>query len=473
MRWALGLVLACAACGGGDDDGGMPVAAQCDTEPVDPGVLHTDGTLIRDSHDRVITLRGVNAGGRSKFPPYSPFEYEDGAFDAALATYLDRPKTWGFDVLRVPFSWNAAEPTEGTWDEEYLARYDALLDAAHARGMWTIVDFHQDIYAEALCGDGFPDWTLDDPPEPHRDCENWARAYTTAPVQDAFDAFWFDTGGVRTQFGAMWDMMVDRHADRPGVIGFEIINEPSEGSTRLSEWETDVLSPFFTEYVARVQARDSDALVFIDAGGVAGVALATDMTRPEGDNIVFAPHYYQPGALFDGAVVQNVFEQLTRWDEKGAEWDVPVLLGEFGVVGTHIDAGAYMGWHYDAFEQLQMHATVWEYSESPELWNFEDLSLLTPDGIENAAVLDEIVRPYPRAVAGELIAYAFDSQTGVFDLEYVPAAEGITEVVLPEALYGEVRITGEGVCVDRDGDRLWIGVDSAAGVARVRVEHAE
>jgi len=36
-----------------------------------------DGTELIDEHDRVVQLRGVNAGGRSKFAPYAPFEFED------------------------------------------------------------------------------------------------------------------------------------------------------------------------------------------------------------------------------------------------------------------------------------------------------------------------------------------------------------------------------------------------------------
>ena len=472
-RWACGIALVCAVgCGSGDDDS-LPTAPSCDIAPVDPGALHTDGTLIRDEHDRVITLRGVNAGGRSKFAPYSPFEYAAGEFDAALATYLDRPQRWGFDVLRVPFSWEAAEPTEGVWDEEYLSRYDALLDAAHARGLWTIVDFHQDIYAEALCGDGFPAWTLADPPAPHHDCPDWFRAYISAPVQAAFDAFWSDTTGVQTKFGAMWDMMVDRHASRPGVIGFELINEPSEGTANLRDWEANVLTPFYSAHIARVRARDPDALVFFDAGGAAAISLATEMTRPDGDNIVFAPHYYQPGALFDGAIVENVPEQLTRWDQQGAEWDVPVLLGEFGIVATHIDAGIYVRWHYDAFDALQLHATVWEYSESAELWNSENLSLLSPAGAEVSAMLDELVRPYARAVAGDVVSIGYDAESATFDLEYVPTPGAVTEVVLPEAAYADVRVGAEGACVDRQADRLWIRADADATSVRVRVEHAE
>jgi hypothetical protein len=53
----------------------------CEITPPEGGTLVADGTLIRDSLGRQVTLRGVNAGGRSKFAPYMPFDFDD--FDSA------------------------------------------------------------------------------------------------------------------------------------------------------------------------------------------------------------------------------------------------------------------------------------------------------------------------------------------------------------------------------------------------------
>src|SRR5205823_2053948 len=132
---------------------------------------------------------GINAGGRSKNAQYHPFEYAEGGYDAALAQYMDRAASWGIDVLRVPFTWQAVEPVEGKDDEDFLKRYDALLDAAWKRGLWTILDFHQDVYAENFCGDGFPPWTLADPKiAPTENCGQWGLEYFgDAEVKGAFD----------------------------------------------------------------------------------------------------------------------------------------------------------------------------------------------------------------------------------------------------------------------------------------------
>ena len=468
------LVATLTGCGDDGSSAPAPVVPRCTIAAVAAGALGTDGTRLVDEHGRVITLRGINAGGRSKFAPYSPFDYAQGGFDEALAAYLDRATAWGFDVLRVPFSWAAAEPDKDSWDEEFLERYDQLLDAAWQRGMWTIVDFHQDIYAEAYCGDGFPPWTLDDPPEPHLDCPQWFLAYYgDEDVKAAFDAFWSDSTGVRTEFGQMWDMMVGRHKDRAGVIGFEIINEPSPGNAERVSWEQQVLEPFYTELIARIQALDPDALVLFDVSGAQALYPDTAMPRPDGTNIVFAPHFYAQGALFGNELDEDVLTPLTVWRDQGEAWDLPVLVGEFGIKADHPRALEHARGLYEALEQLGLHGTWWEYSDSTELWNEEDLSVVGPDGQPREAMLDGIVRPYARALDGELSEQHFDPVSRRLSLRYTPATGGVgvSEIVLPERLYGAgVQIGGEGACVDLRGDRLLVRADAGAGSVQLVIE---
>ncbi|MBW2526675.1 MAG: cellulase family glycosylhydrolase [Deltaproteobacteria bacterium] len=477
--WVLisGLLVGCGDADETSSDYALPEAPRCAIAAPEPGALASEGSALVDQHGRVVTLRGVNAGGRSKFAPYSPFDYESGAFGAALAEYLDRAERWGFDVLRVPFSWEAVEPQQDSWDEEFLDRYDQLLDAAWDRGMWTIVDFHQDIYAEAFCGDGFPAWTLTDPPAPHHDCPDWFLAYSTNDdVKAAFDAFWSDASGARTEFAEMWEMMATRHADRAGVIGYEIINEPSSGSASSFDWEQDVLSPFYTEYIERIQGHDADALVFFDASGIQAVFPGTDMPRPEGSNIVFAPHFYDQGALFGGDVNENVRDPLAVWRDQGVDWDVPVLIGEFGVTAEHHQVREHALRMYEALDELGLHATWWEYSEAVELWNEEDLSLVGPAGDERADMLAAVVRPYPRALAGRVANSRFDGDRGHYELTYdaASAADGVSEIVLPTGLYeAEPRIGAQGACVDVQGDRLLVQSDPDATEVAITVDRAE
>lgn len=115
----LALLLLCTACAPSD---ALEPLRLCVIDPPERGVLEADGTELRDAHGRIVTLRGINAGGRSKFAPYFPFEWEDPDFVAAMEDYLDRIDAFGFDVLRVPFSWAAFEPVRGVDDGLWATR---------------------------------------------------------------------------------------------------------------------------------------------------------------------------------------------------------------------------------------------------------------------------------------------------------------------------------------------------------------
>lgn len=456
------------ACG----DGGKPpppATGACALERPAPADwrLRADGTRLRDALGRVVFLRGVNMGGHSKLPPFAPFDFAPGGFDAALEAYVTRAAAWGIDVARVPFTWEAVEPTRGADDAAFLARFDALLDALWKRGIYTIVDAHQDVYARVFCGSGFPAWTLPGVPgPPHHDCPGWGFAYTNdAGVQGAFDRFWAAGSPVQADYAALWDRMAARYADRPGVVAFEIMNEPGWGSAVARTFEPAVLTPFFSRLAARLRALAPRTLVLFEPTGLDGVTVETTLERPAGDGLVFAPHYYQLAVGSGGVVAAD----LGKWAELAGRFGTPLLVGEFGVSTDDPSGASYMRAHFDALDALQAHGTEWEYSVTNEVWNDEHLSLVDASGQE-LPVAAAIVRPYPRAVAGEPSAFSVDA-AGVFSLRYAPAA-GITEIATPpRAFPGGRAITVEGGCHD-DADPARVLVRAAPGATAVQVRIA-
>ena len=414
--------------------------------------LRADGVVLRDALDRAVLLRGVNAGGRSKLAPFSPFDYEGGAYQAALDVYLDRAASWGIDVLRVPFTWEAVEPVQGMDDEAFLKRYDALLDGAFARGMLTVVDFHQDIYAHIYCGDGFPAWTVPGPhPAPHHDCPSWGTKYLDdKEVHAAFDAFWAEGSPVQEAYAKLWERIAKRYADRPGVVGFEVFNEPGWGSADLDTWEATTLTTFYSVITARLRAVAPDTLIFFDPPGVDAVFAQTSMKRPAGEGLVFAPHYYQAAALLGaGGNPDLVLSKVKLWASTGKKWNVPVFLGEFGEPSGHPTAEAYLRAHYDAMDATGIHGTAWEYSTATEVWNAEELSVAAADGTEHP-VAQALIRPFARAVAGSALTSSFDAAAKTFTVSFTPSSTSVvSELSVPTRAYAAgYEVTVSGACYD-------------------------
>jgi endoglycosylceramidase len=363
--------------------------------------------------------------------------------------------------MRVPFTWAALEPTHGQDDADWLSRYQQILAAAWARGIWTVVDFHQDVYAENFCGDGFPSWTIPDPkPAPHHDCPNWSLEYFNDPdVQAAFDRFWADGSAVQAAYIAAWDVMIGHFANQAGVVGFEPINEPGWGTQDQSTFEATTLTAFYSRMVPHMRQLAPQSLVFVDPTGLAGAILSTKLERPAGDVVVFAPHFY-PFAAPNPDTVQP---KMQTWADVGTAWNVPVFVGEFGVPHDSSAAPDYMAAHFAALDALGMNGTEWEYSVESEEWNSEGDSIVAADGTEYP-VARALVRPFARAVAGDGVAQSWDGPSSTFTLTYAPAS-GVTEVQLPSRAFPNgYRVELTGGCYDDQSQpgRLLIQADDGA-----------
>ena len=431
---------------------------------------------LRDALGRDVVMRGVNAGGRSKWAPFLPFHMDPAAplaeVRAQADTFFGRLPAWGLDTVRLTLSWEALEPVQGAMDLAYLDRYEALVDAAWGQGLRVIVDFHQDVFASPFCGDGFPPWTVvtADPGPPRHDCPEWFQGYLTgAEVKACFDALWDPASGIEDALGGMWDVVAARLAEHPGVVGFEILNEPGWGTAKdVDAWKRDVLTPFHGRLAARLRDAAPLALVLYDSTGVDAVINDQARFRPDGDGLVFAPHLYDFGLLSGGApmgvpVPEQAIAAHAAW---GAGAKTPILLGEFGVGGDPDPlAQQWLDRTMGAIDEARISATLWELSQSAELWNGEDLSVLDASGAERP-VLDVYVRPWLRALAGTDAHFTWDRVSGTAEASWV-AADGVTEIVIPPRAVpsGPQGLVVEGACATEDTERGELRVVAAPGTS--------
>jgi endoglycosylceramidase len=457
---------ACGSSNSGGSGGGASATCTLQAPVLSSSRLAAQGTKLVDALGRTVFLRGVDAGGRSKFAPYVPFDFASGQYASALNAYMSRAQSWGIDAMRVPFTWAALEPTEGTYDQAWLSMYAQLLASAWSHGIYTVIDFHQDVYSEVYCGDGFPSWTVANPPAPHHDCPNWELEYfDDSDVQAAFDAFWNNTTGLYPKYLAAWDTMIARFKDMPGVIGFEIINEPGPGAAGAN-FESATLTPFYTKVATHMRAEAPDDLFFVDAPGVDGVLVSTTLANPGVPGIVFAPHYYpvtSPNAA-------QVASDLGVWLKVGNSWNVPVFLGEFGASNTNATGEAYIASVFRAADALGLSgATQWEYSQSKDLWNSETNTVVEPDGTEYP-MAQALIRPYARAVSGSSITQSWNDAKKTFTLSYAPGAGStdLSEVRLPARAYPNgYKVTIQGGCYDATSAQGELLIQADAGAKSV------
>ncbi|MFC1474917.1 cellulase family glycosylhydrolase [bacterium] len=406
--------------------------------------------MFVDYSGRQVILRGVNAGMRSKLPPFFPFEPEPD-FETSLNKYADILQSLGMNVVRLLIMFEAAEPERGTYDEEYLAKYDAMIDAFAERGFYVIVDSHQDVFSRRFCGDGFPDWVLAPKyrDERHKsNCLVWENRYLSPQVLNSFDRLWGNTDGVQDRYIEFFKMLAARYRNRPEVIGFEPINEPFVGwwgLTHYGTWHEKQLYPFFERVAAAVHSVDQRFIIFTDICPMENPGTwKKDRERPDIDNLALAPHYYDMGYMkflwFNpGGGIEKMREGLAKHTALSRAWGVPSFVGEYGVSMHRDDAAQYLTRLYTVYDEMELSGSIWEASMSENIWNKRDKNIMAPDGTvkEPAFAID---RPYPRAVAGTIDDIMFDTDPAAssFTLKWSEEmrVNASTVVYLPERIFG-------------------------------------
>jgi endoglycosylceramidase len=412
--------------------------------------LHCDGRWIRDEHGRVRIFRGANVSGRSKLPPFLPFE------DPA---WFDQLAAWGWNVVRLLVMWEGIEPARGVYDDAYVAALKKLAIAAGERGLYVIIDFHQDLFSRALGGDGAPSWTV--PPEQRsQPGRNWFFRYLTRPsVQRAFQRFWRDADGLRTSLLTCVRRVMRIMAEVPAVIGYDVFNEPMGSFAALlgGALEQRALPTYYDACIRARDELDPTRFVFVEPSPFAAFGAPVRLPRMRADNLVFAPHLYDAAAILAGRYVPalSLFpSSLARLEHAARRLEMPLFIGEFGVLNGTRD-GAHM--MEDEGRQLD-HAftswTVWHYNPTGLDWNDEAASIVAPGGGDRPWT-NALVRPYPRALAGEPLDWN-SGRDKPWRLVYRALGDAPTEIVIPARWAG----AGCRVCVDGAD---WRRLDDAGG----------
>jgi endoglycosylceramidase len=309
-----------------------------------------------------------------------------------------------------------------------------------ARGLYVIVDIHQDGYSRYLSrgsGDGFPAWAISPKarlhvPDNGPGAKDWPIRMATDPgMHRSFADFYSDTNGVRTRYLLMLASVARGFADVPGVIGYDPLNEP---------WghERTELAPLYADAERVIRAEDPAAILFIEGRVTTNIGLQTRLPRPSFGNVAYSPHYYKPSAIIrcgwkgHTTMIDLAFLHMRTTADA---WDCPLFLGEFGVPATADRGLDYIDYLYDRLDDDLSSGAQWNYTpgwtdRDKDGWNGEDFTVLSPSGQIRPNFRP---RPYPRRVAGDPIAFRYEANTIEFTWCARPE-RGETEVFVPCAM---------------------------------------
>jgi endoglycosylceramidase len=405
------------------------------------GGYHVCRQQLRDGDGRALILRGVNLAGSHKQAPYTdPFTPADYA----------QLHAWGFRAIRYLIVWAAVEPTQGHYDDAYLDRVATHLRWAHDAGLGVILDMHQDVYGEGFGFDGAPRWTCDEayykafvPRDP------WSLNYTDPNVLACVDHLWTDLP-TRHALALAWRHVAERLGDQPAVIGFDPLNEPHWGTAPVPSFERDRLRPFYDDAIAEVRAV-APWVVFAEPSSSRNLGFATRLAPFDVPDVVYAPHLYDPSAElaghFDPAARDSFLAIATDLRADADRLGLPLWIGEYGGIGADPQIGAYMDAAYDGAAAALGGTTYWAFDRGG------GYAMLDPQGHEVTPIIDAIVRPYPVAVAGDPIDWAYDDAGRVLTVSWRPDPT----VTAPTVIVTPARVYPDGVTVDCGGCAVEVG----------------
>jgi endoglycosylceramidase len=446
------------------------------------------GRWLTDSRGRVIITHGENVV--MKVSPWSPAAIGFGEDDVKFLVKE------GFNTVRVGVEFAGVEPEPGVYDDAMLTRVKELVELLWRHHIRVLLDSHQDMYGPRYQGNGFPPWAYDDEGLPNPQLGFPDNYFGNAALSRSFENFWADkpapgdTVGVQDRFAAAWGHIAAFFANVPGVLGYEIMNEPFPGS----EWSTcsnpegcplfdEKLSAFYRRVNDTIRAADARTLVWYEPNVTFDFGANTHLT-PLGPGSGFAFHDYCLPSEGEGCPTHET--TITNAEKFDAASGDALLLDEWGSTNSVSDLETMVS----LADRYMLPWMEYEYCSCNEVGvPLNDAQTLIDDENKppagenlNIHTLEALVEPYPQLVAGTPSSWSFERSSRTFALHYrTIAADGkrsfpagsVTQVFAPRLSYPSgyaTRVSG-GRLVSKPGAPL-MKIASCPGAGEVAVTAA-
>ncbi|HEX6116905.1 MAG TPA: cellulase family glycosylhydrolase [Solirubrobacterales bacterium] len=469
--------------------------------------LSANGYFFTDASGRAVFMHGFNMV--YKVGSYAPSDFGFGADDARFL------RRHGFNTIRLGLIYKGLEPDppgpsgRPAYDVGYLDKIAKTERVLAKHRIFSLLDFHQDMYNERFEGEGWPDWQTFDDGQAAEPKNGFPANYLfMQALNTAFDHFWANDPaegvGLQDRYAMAWRFVAERFGGNPYVMGYDLMNEPWPGSawpgcastTGCPAFDAGPLTDFSNRTIAAIRDVDDETLVFWEPLLTFDFGAATAHADTGDPSAGFSFHdYCIAGALGsvgipitalgvpEGTTCAELEELVFQNAQGVAErtGDVPFLT-EFSATD-------------DAETNERLVRLADEYMVSWQSWHYCDCDDPTTagPGIQSLVIdprepprgenvkrekLALFSRPYPRAVAGTPIGFEFDPESRAFDFAYrtEPVGGGRlskrtqTEVFVPPIHYhGDYAVDVEGAKVVSKPGRRVLRLRNARGAKEVRV----
>jgi len=400
--------------------------------------VDTNTHQLIDQNGRSRIFHGVNVVQKSE--PYYP---------TSLLTpeRMDLLRDWGFNAVRLGVMWIGTEPNKGYFNQTYLDQIESIVEQLAQRGIYALLDSHQDLYSPKWCGDGAPLWaaipaanskpfaeplygvySFDNSTGLPESCpEPWASYYMTEACCSSFQSLYDNTENLSDHYAAFWTTIAERFSNVSSVLGYELINEPFPGNVYANPallipgvGDRENLQPFYEKLNTAIRKTDENHIIFYEP--ITWDVTPVGFTQvPGGDTYqnrsVLSWHYYC--WTFDGNNMNPIRWGLCKVEQVDMFYlrsrDVDRLGGagfltEFGLCDGNSTS--------DEFECTQVMDKADQYLQSWTYWDYSDGEFYYSDGSPKQYLVEEFTRTYARAVAGEILSMNYDTRSKKFTLEF-------------------------------------------------------
>ena len=251
----------------------------------------------------------------------------------------------GFNLIRVPLSWNVYEQDPSA----YIGYLNQVANEADSLGMRVVYDAHG--------GQPWPSLFFPSSMQSgYSSIETFSTALWTRSLtyngQDAWTAEWND----------FWVPVIQTVDSHSSTFGYEIMNEPNPGTAPLSDMQA------YNQFIAdHLQAVSSKYIVFM--GPYVSLSTSADeQVAPTGvDRLVMDAHCYIGTSTNPGPCAQNggLQQNLVNVASVGTTLGIHIWIGEWAVCNpagctvTQSQARSIIMGYLSQFEQNDFANTYW------------------------------------------------------------------------------------------------------------------